>query len=190
VVSGLSECLTAALNQAIPTLVANLDPIAKAKAAAGGAQSKQPPAVEARDPAYAQITQDLYLFDALNLILNSPSGVDWKSTEVTKEQPKSLISFILTMLDDSLTSFSNLASNRAPSIQYKQILTDAVKVSLVILILSNYAKVLTWSRSHRKSYMSPRRQVRVSVIRNQARMTLWSRSGRKSLRLCTLTLMF
>ncbi|KAF5632495.1 uncharacterized protein FTJAE_7474 [Fusarium tjaetaba] len=115
VVSGLSEGLTTALNQAIPTLVDNLDPIAKAKAAAGGGQSKQPPAVEARDPAYAQLARDLYLFDALYRILNSPSGVDWKSTEVTKEQPKSVISFILTMLDDSLTSFSKLESNRAPN---------------------------------------------------------------------------
>ncbi|RBQ78079.1 hypothetical protein FVER14953_03472 [Fusarium verticillioides] len=98
-----------------------------------GGQTTQPPAVEARDPAYAQLARDLYLFDALNGILRSPGGVDWKSTEVTKEQPKTVIGFISTMLDDSLTSFSKLASDQAASIQYKQILADAVKIAQEIL---------------------------------------------------------
>ncbi|KAF5984889.1 hypothetical protein FCOIX_2367 [Fusarium coicis] len=133
VVSGLSECLTTALNQAIPALVDNLDPIAKAKAAATGGQTKQAPALEARDPVYAQLARDLYLLDALNGILSSPNGVDWKSTEVTKEKPKSVIGFISAMLENSLTSFSKLASNEAPSIQYKQILADAIKIAQEIL---------------------------------------------------------
>ncbi|KAG9503540.1 hypothetical protein J7337_003491 [Fusarium musae] len=139
VVSGLSECLTTALNQAIPALVDSLDPITKAKAALGGGQTTQPPAVEARDPAYAQLARDPYLFDALNGILRSTGGVDWKSTEVTKEQPKTVIGFISSMLGDSLTSFSKLASDQAASIQYEQILADAVKIAQEILYESKKA---------------------------------------------------
>ncbi|KAF5598361.1 aminotransferase class-III [Fusarium pseudocircinatum] len=158
VVSGLSECVTTALNQAIPALVDNLNPIAKAKAAARvikgftdkgdgeqkadagshggstpGGQTKQPPAVEARDPAYAQLARDLYLFDALNGIPSSPNGVNWQSTEVTKEKPNSGINFIYTMLKDSLTSISKSASNQVASVQHKQILSDAAKIAQEIL---------------------------------------------------------
>ncbi|KAF5671095.1 hypothetical protein FCIRC_8785 [Fusarium circinatum] len=172
VVSGLSECLTTALNQAIPALVDNLNPIAKAKATSevikgftdkgdgepkadagipGGStnrgQTKQPPAVEARDPAYSQLARDLYLFDALNGILSSPNGVNWQSTEVTKEKSNSGINFIYTMLEDSLTSFSKSASNQVASVQYKQILSDAAKIAQEVL---EEAKKASSSFSYKK----------------------------------------
>ncbi|KAL6884775.1 hypothetical protein GGI43DRAFT_419277 [Trichoderma evansii] len=164
VVSGLADCLTTALNQAIPALVDNMNPIAKAKAAAGLAKGftgddkaekpsgsdgsaaapsgatqapQQPPAVEARDPAYAQIARDIYLFDMLNAILHGPdSGIDWESAEISKEKPKSGVAFAIAMLGDSSTSFAKQTSTT----NYQNILKETIQVAQEIAAAAHKAK--------------------------------------------------
>lgn len=116
IVSNLADCVTTALNQAIPVLVDRMNPLKKVKAGADivggflhpkkegtesapeGKEAISPPQTpaqqnvrpqESTDPAYSQVIKDLMYLNTLNVILTSgPEGdIDWEKARGGSSDP-------------------------------------------------------------------------------------------------------
>lgn len=162
IVGQLADSLTTALNQAIPALVQNLNPIAKAGAVANMAsglirgdrkgdpqaagQPASPPAQptvaanspsstrpkDADDPAYSQVSRDLIYWDLVNADFDPDGGVNWEKARGESGKPAQSTSFASKMLENSKNSFT--AGSGAPSKRYTEALATACKVNQLILL--------------------------------------------------------
>lgn len=140
IVGQLADSLTTALNQAIPALVQNLNPIAKAGAitnmASGllkGDKKEDTPAAgqpaptptqpnvapnspsstrpkDADDPAYSQVSRDLIYWDLINADFDTNGGVNWEKARPEAGKADQSISFASKMLEDSKDKFAKFAA--------------------------------------------------------------------------------
>lgn len=159
-VSSLGQCLTTGLSLAIPALVDNMNPMAKAKTAAGilgdlkdgkkdtsaqpntsqggstgasnGASKPQTTTTTPpADMALAYVQNDLYLYNLLKPIIQAADGnVDWTAAKISADKPNSGLSFIDGMLSQSKTALDKQTGNGIVTATYKQILSDVTKVNL------------------------------------------------------------
>ena len=157
IVGQLADSLTTALNQAIPALVQNLNPIAKAGAitnmASGllkGDKKGDTPAAgqpaptptqpnvaanspsstrpkDADDPAYSQVSRDLIYWDLINADFGADGGVNWEKARGEAGKPAQSTSFASKMLENSKKSFA--AGSGDPSKKYTEALATASKVT-------------------------------------------------------------
>ena len=159
IVGDLANCLTTALNQAIPALVDNLNPMAKAKAGASivggflhpkaepgdskppvingsspstsdGPPSTLPPA--AADPAYSEVLKlTTYLAALSSIVVGKDGNINWEMAkgDGTGQGAKSSIKFLATMLGDAKTRFGRVATDAQPSSSMNTILDTCFRVS-------------------------------------------------------------
>ena len=141
--------MTTALNQAIPALVDNLNPIAKAKAFAGLAgdlihgkvkeiasaadkHMTSPAATspkDADDPVYNQAVRDLpFLEPVTGAFIGDDGGIDWNKAKGEPGRAKQSIPFAAKMLQSSKTAFALLATSAEPSTTYSSALATACEV--------------------------------------------------------------
>ncbi|KAF9552933.1 hypothetical protein CPC08DRAFT_673678, partial [Agrocybe pediades] len=154
VVGDLAGSVTTALNQAIPALVDNLNPMAKAKAATnilGGivnpgqdgkgdnrARTKKssqgpPQAVpkKIQDPAYPEVSKDVTLFSIMKAIVDgSESGgqIDWEKAR-GEAGGKSSIKYLVTMFGDAKKRFDTVSTEEEASTTLTEILTVCEKIA-------------------------------------------------------------
>jgi len=145
------------LSLAIPAPVENMNPIAKAKAAASifgdlkdgkkdttapsggqpsgtgvlsGNNQPAPPTPQPADPALAYGQKDLYSHTLLKPIIQAADGnVDWAGATPSGDKAGTGLSFIESMLDQSKTDLDKQTSNGIMTTRYKQILEEVTKVS-------------------------------------------------------------
>ena len=140
IVRQFADSLTIALNQAIPALVDSLNPIADAKAFAGGDGSVlaadrhiNSPAVtrpkDADDPAYNQAARDLPFFELVNgVFVGDDGGIDWDKAKGEPRKANPSIAFAANMLQSSKTVLASLATSAEPSKTYSSALATACEV--------------------------------------------------------------
>ena len=167
--SSLADCVTTALNQAIPVLVDSLNPLKKVKAGAdivGGFVNPKkgddktstekpgntavpsaptqpnPRPQESTDPAYAQVARDIIYLSTLNVILTTGTDgtVAWEKAKGNSSDPDktSNIAFVRSMLADAKSSFTRVATDKAPSESYSDVLnvTEKASNSLVTFVVT------------------------------------------------------
>ena len=140
IVRQFADSLNIALNQAIPALVDSLNPIADAKAFAGGDGSApaadrhiNSPAVtrrkDADDPAYNQAARDLPFLELVNGVFVGDDGrIDWDKAKGEPRKANSSIAFGAKMLQSSKAVFASLATLAEPSKAYSSALATACEV--------------------------------------------------------------
>ncbi|KAJ4232276.1 hypothetical protein NW759_002664 [Fusarium solani] len=167
IVEQLADSLTTALNQAIPALVSNLSPAAKATAytdmakgiigrdgnknaasnnsvapTAPNAPSATRPK-DATDPAYNQVGRDLIYWDLVNAVfIGTDGGVDW---DKAKGEAGQSTAFAAKMLGNSQRLFASLATSAEPSQQYKVALETVCKIATGIVAELDKAKDITYT---------------------------------------------
>ncbi|KAJ4309210.1 hypothetical protein N0V84_011631 [Fusarium piperis] len=157
IVRQLTDSLTTALNQAVPGLVSNLSPVAKApaltdvvKGIIGKAPNNNPgtnsvagpnaPSAtrpkDAADPAYSQVGRDLIYWHLIKAVfIGTDNGIDWD-----KAKGDATIAFASKMLGNSQKQFASLATSTEPSQKYKAALELVYKVSTGIVAELEKAK--------------------------------------------------
>ncbi|KAJ4185163.1 hypothetical protein NW755_008606 [Fusarium falciforme] len=157
IVEQLADSLTTALNQAIPALVSNLSPVAKASAYTDMAKSiigkdgnknatpdngvapapNAPSATrpkDAADTAYNQVGRDLIYWDLINSVfIGTDGGIDWDKAKGEAGKPGQPTAFAAKMLGNSQQLFASLATSAEPSQQYKAALETVCKIATGIV---------------------------------------------------------
>ncbi|WAO91180.1 Hypothetical protein NCS54_00863700 [Fusarium falciforme] len=157
IVEQLADSLTTALNQAIPALVSNLSPVAKASAYTDMAKSiigkdgnknatpdngvapapNAPSATrpkDAADPAYNQVGRGLIYWDLINAVfIGTDGGIDWDKAKGEAGKPGQPTAFAAKMLGNLQQLFASLATSAEPSQQYKAALETVCKIATGIV---------------------------------------------------------